>query len=83
MNTIGGRVVLKESGVGIPNLLVVLTSANSAATPVAAVSPPPPPTSMSYGTVSTDQQGALGRRRFPDIEHPGKASRPTFKCARA
>jgi hypothetical protein len=42
MNTIGGRVILKESGVGIPDLPVVLNGGNSAAAPAPApvINPP-------------------------------------------
>ena len=55
MNTIGGRVVLKESGVGIPNLLVVLYSARTAVVASAVATPPPD----RLGSVLTGSDGSF------------------------
>ena len=57
VNTISGRVVLKESGVGIPNLLVALFSMPAAvpSAPTIAV----PPSATRVGSVLTSKDGAF------------------------
>src|SRR5215831_11822682 len=57
-NTVAGRVILKESGVGIPNLLVVLFSPQ----PVILLSGAPPTANVSgdrLGSVITGQDGSF------------------------
>jgi hypothetical protein len=58
MNTISGRVILKESGVGIPDLLVVLSSP---ATPLPSTPSAPP----SAVTTVPDFRVSVSTDRLP------------------
>ncbi len=61
MNTISGRVILKESGVGIPSLLAVLFSTGNTVTPSPAGTPPSsvPPPQNRLGSVMTGADGSF------------------------
>ena len=64
MNTIGGRAILKESGAGIPDLLIVLYHASSApslapAAPFITVAASHPPAANRLGSVLTESDGSF------------------------